>query len=135
MKHALALGAAALLAAGLATPADARHRHRDRVDVDAGDVIATAIVAGGLLALASSASKQERRARQDHAVGACSEEAEIRSRSYVSDIHHVSKRKGYYTVSGALEADGGAERAGFTCTVRNGRIYRLSIDGNPAFGS
>ena len=135
MKHALALGAAAVIAASFATPADARHRYRDRNDVDAGDVIAGAIVAGGLLALASAASKQEKRARQDAAVGACSEEAEFRSRSYVSDIHQVSKRKGYYTVSGALEADGGAERAGFTCTVRNGRIYRLSIDGSPGFGS
>ena len=135
MKHALVLGAAAVIAASIAAPADARHRYRDRDNVDAGDVIAGAIVAGGLLAIASAASKQEKRARQDAAVGACSEEAEYRSRSYVSDIHHVSKRKGYYTVSGELEADGGLKRAGFTCTVRNGRIYRLSIDGGPSFGS
>ena len=134
MKHALVLGAAAVIA-GLAAPTDARHRYRDRDNVDAGDVIAGAIVAGGLLAIASAASKQEKRARQDAAVGACSEDAEYRSRSYVSDIHHVSKRKGYYTVSGALEGDGRLDRAGFTCTVRNGRIYRLSIDGAPGFGS
>jgi hypothetical protein len=122
-KFASGLAAAALLAA-IAAPADARgrrhHRHHD--DVDAGDVVAGAVVAAGIAALVSSIG-EAKRARQDSAVDRCSAEAEGRTGGRVSEILHVGKRKGYYTVEGAL--DGGRDGPGdsFTCTVRHGTIY------------
>jgi hypothetical protein len=116
------LTAAALLAS-LAAPADARgrrhHRHHD--DVDAGDVVATAVVTVGIAALVSSIGKAKR-ARQDAAVDRCSAEAEGRTGSRVAEILHVGKRKGYYTVEGALDGGEGAGSS-FTCTVRRGTIY------------
>lgn len=116
-KFITGLAAAALLAAA-ATPAAARgrhHRHHD--DVDGGDVVAGAVVAVGIAALISSLG-EAKRAKQDAAVGRCSAEAEGRTGGRVSEILHVGKRKGYYTVEGAL--DGGDS---FTCTVRRGTIY------------
>jgi hypothetical protein len=115
------LTAAALLAT-LASPADARRRHhRHHDDVDAGDVVAGAVVIGGIAAIAS-AIKQDKRRKQDMAVDRCSGEAENRTGGRVAEIFHVGKRKGYYTVEGALDgADGPGES--FTCTVRRGTIY------------
>jgi hypothetical protein len=116
------LAALSLLAVA-AAPAEARHRHRDRVDVDAGDVVAGAVVLGVIAALASSNNNQ----KQDRAVGICSGEAESRIGGRVSDIFGVSKRKGYYTVEGAVEGDGGPPER-FTCTVRRGVLYSFRSD-------
>ena len=114
------LTAAALLAA-LASPADARRRHhRHHDDVDAGDVVAGAVVIGGIAAIAS-AIREDKRRKQDLAVDRCSGEAESRTGERVAEIFHVGKRKGYYTVEGALEGD----RTGFTCTVRRGAVYEF----------
>jgi hypothetical protein len=110
---------AAVLLASFATPAEARgrhHRHHD--DVDAGDVVAGAVVVGGIAALAS-AIRDGNRAKQDAAVERCSVEAESRTGGRVSEILHVGKRKGYYTVEGALDNGGPS----FTCTTRRGAIY------------
>ncbi|TFI57914.1 hypothetical protein E2493_12005 [Sphingomonas parva] len=128
MKTIACAAAAALLAAG-AAPADARgrwhHRHHD--DVDAGDVVAGVAIVGGIAALASEI-KQGNRAKQDAAVDNCADEAEYRGRGPVSEITHVSKRKGYYTVEGLLDGEESGTTA-FTCTVRNGRIYSLRLGG------
>src|SRR5215213_11019487 len=97
----IGLAAAALLASA-ATPAAARgrhHRHHD--DIDAGDVVAGAVVAVGIAALVSSIG-EAKRARQDAAVDRCSAEAEGRTGGRVSEILHVGKRTGYYTVEGAF---------------------------------
>ncbi|HYE28495.1 MAG TPA: hypothetical protein VEA61_09710 [Allosphingosinicella sp.] len=119
-KFVTGLAAAALLAS-IATPADARgrrhHRHHD--DVDAGDVVAGAVVIGGIAALISAAG-QARQAKQDAAVGRCSAEAEERTGSRVAQILHVSKRKGFYTVESALDRGDS-----FTCTVRRGAVYEF----------
>jgi hypothetical protein len=112
------LAALSLLAVA-AAPAEARHRHRDRVDVDAGDVVAGALVIGAIAAIAASSNNNE---KQDRAVNACSAEAESRIGGRISDIYGVSKRKGYYTVEGAVEADDGP-REHFTCTIRRGILY------------
>lgn len=116
--------AAAALLAALAAPADARgrrhHRHHD--DVDAGDVVAGAVVAVGIAALVSSIG-EAKRARQDAAVERCSAEAEGRTGGRVAEILHVGKRKGYYTVEGALDGGGDGPGNSFTCTVRRGTIY------------
>ena len=119
---------AAALLASVAAPADARgrrhHRHHDAVD--AGDVVAGAVVVGGIAALVSAIG-EARRAKQDAAVDRCSAEAEGRTGGRVSQILHVSKRKGYYTVEGALDAGDS-----FTCTVRRGTIYEFRAGGEEA---
>jgi hypothetical protein len=128
MKLISAVAAAAILATTAAGPADARGRHRHHDRVDAGDVIAGALLVGGIAALASS-MKRHKRARQDAAVEACTEEAQYRSGGRLSEILHVAKRKGYYNVDGALDADLDGDGYGqtFSCTVRNGRIYSLRL--------
>ena len=113
--------AAALLATAVAAPADARRRHhRDHDDVDTGDVIAGALVVGGIAALLSAGSTENKRRKQDAAVDACAGEAERREGGLVGEITGVSKRNGYYTVRGELDA---REPLAFTCIVRNGSIY------------
>jgi hypothetical protein len=119
--------AAAALIATAASPAVARgrhHRHHD--DVDAGDVVAGAVLIGGIAALASAIGKAGRE-KQDRAVDRCSAEAEGRTGGRVSEILHVGKRKGYYTVEGAL--DGGDS---FTCTVRGGTLYDFQAGSDEA---
>lgn len=118
------LAALSLLAIAAASPAEARHRYRDRVDVDAGDVVAGALVLGAIAAIASSSNNNE---KQDRAVDTCSAEAESRIGGRVSDIFGVSKRKGYYTVEGAVEGEYGADTR-FTCTVRRGVLYSFRSD-------
>ena len=115
------VAAVALVAAGIAAPASARGRwHHHDNDVDVGDVVAGAALVGGIAAIASAIG-QAKRERQDRAVGDCAGEAEQRGEGRIADIISVNKRKGYYTVEGIVERDGGSES--FLCTVRNGRIY------------
>jgi hypothetical protein len=125
--------AAAALLASIATPADARQRrhHRHHDDVDAGDVIAGAVVAAGIASIAS-AMRQARREKQDAAVDRCSAEAEGRTGGRVSEILHVARRKGYYTVEGAFEGGGDVPRDTFTCTVRRGAIYSFQATAGEA---
>ncbi len=116
MRNLIAGLTAAAMLASLAWPAEAHRRHRHHDDVDTGDVIAGAVVIGGIAAIAA-AIKEEKRRKQDIAVDRCSLEAERRTGDTVSEIFNVSKRKGYYTVEGALGDDD------FTCTVRRGAVY------------
>ena len=130
MKFAALLSVAALLATSIATPADARgrYRHHDRDDVDAGDVVAGAIIVGGIAALLSAGNKQEKRAKQDAAVDACAQAADYRGHGGIAEVTNVSKRKGYYTVQGLLD-DNGRPGDAFTCTVRGGSIYSFRVAG------
>jgi hypothetical protein len=57
-KAALLLAGAATLAA--AVPAQARHYHRGHDGIDAGDIIAGALIIGGIAAIASAASDNDR---------------------------------------------------------------------------
>jgi hypothetical protein len=127
-KFIAAAAGAALLGSMLAAPADARgrwhHRHHD--EVDAGDVVAGAIVIGGIAALASAIGGGNQ-AKQDSAVDTCSREAESRLDGRVTDIAGVTRRKGYYTVEGAVE--GGRS---FSCVVRNGSLYGFRSGGEEA---
>ena len=123
--------AAAALLASIASPADARRRHhRHHDDVDAGDVIAGAAVIGGIAAIAS-AIKEGRRRKQDAAVDRCSGEAESRTGGRVAEIFHVGRRKGYYTVEGALDGETGPG-GNFTCTVRRGTVYEFQTRADEA---
>jgi hypothetical protein len=124
-KFIAAVAGAALLGSVFAAPAEARgrwHRHHD--DVDAGDVVAGAVVIGGIAALASAIGSGNQ-AKQDAAVDSCSREAESRLDARIAEIAGVTKSKGYYTVEGSVE--GGR---GFSCVVRNGSLYSFrSADG------
>ena len=59
----LAAGAVALASAG---PAEARDRHRDRDGIDAGDVLAGALIIGGIAAVAAAASDNDDRYDRRH---------------------------------------------------------------------
>lgn len=126
-KSIMGLAAASLLLT-VATPAAARgrHHHRHHDDVDAGDVVAGVVVAGGIAALVSAIG-EAKRAKQDAAVDRCSAEAEGRTGGRVSEILHVGKRKGYYTVEGALDRGDS-----FTCTTRHGTIYDFQAGSDEA---
>jgi hypothetical protein len=123
--------AAAVLLAAAAAPADAggRHRRHHHNDIDADDLIAGAVVVGGLAAIASAIGEGNR-AKQDAAVDACAAEAESRTGGRVADIVRVGKRRGYFTVEGEL--DGAEAGRFFTCTVRRGTIYRFQTGGGGA---
>lgn len=123
-----AAAGAALLGSVIAAPAQAHGRwhHRDHDDIDAGDVVAGALVIGGIAAIASAIGDGNR-AKQDAAVDSCSREAESRLDGRVSEIAGVTKRKGYYTVEGSVE--GGR---GFSCVVRNGSLYSFRSEADEA---
>jgi hypothetical protein len=122
MKRATAWAGAAALLAVSAAPAEARRWHHHHDDVDVGDLVAGAVVVGGIAAVASALT-QGNREKQDAAVDACSREAENRIGGAVGEIGNVSKSKGYYTVEGTVEAGDGGARTPFTCTIRNGTVY------------
>jgi predicted secreted Zn-dependent protease len=131
MKRAVCWAAAAAWLAASAAPAEARRWHRYHDDVDAGDVVAGAVLVGGIAAIANAIT-QGNREKQDAAVDACAGEAENRTGGRVSDIGRVSKSKGYYTVEGQIEQGDGGARQAFSCTVRNGTIYGFRTGGPEA---
>ena len=110
--------AAAALLRPLAAPAEAGGRHHRNDDNVTAHVIAGAVVIGGIAALASAAIGEAGREKQDRAVERCATEAEGRIGGRVSEILFVGKRKGFYTVEGAIDRG-----TSFTCTVRGGTIY------------
>ncbi len=125
-----AKGTAAVLAAGAlalasATPAQAQWRDRDRHDgIDAGDIIAGALVIGGIAAIASAASRgndryydryddrysrHDRRSGSRDAVEQCVYAAERNAnrysyggRSQVTDIRKIDRRRDGYRVQGRI---------------------------------
>ncbi len=156
MAHWNRFAAASALAAAFslaATPAMARgyhhhwHRwHRDRVD--AGDVIAGAIILGGIAAIASAASKRDREDRVsepppapddrqgyadggadrdvglDRAADMCADAVERRSVS-VASVDSVTRDRAGWAVSGALETG-----ADFSCRIGNdGQIQDVELGG------
>ena len=127
--HRLIAGIAASALLVMATaPAQAEHwRHYHHDDVDAGDVVAGAVIVGGIAAIASAIT-QGNRQKQDAAVEGCSTEAENRTGGRVAEILHVGKSKGYYTVDGRLQLGDGGPIRGFSCTIRNGSIYGFRSD-------
>jgi hypothetical protein len=128
MRRSIAGAAAAALLVMAAAPAQAdrwHHHHHD--NVDAGDLVAGAVIVGGIAAIASAIT-QGNREKQDSAVEACSSEAENRTGGRVAEIVHVGKSKGYYTVEGRLDGGDGAPARGFSCTIRNGSIYGFRAD-------
>lgn len=131
-----------------------RHRHRDRVD--AGDIIAGAIIIGGIAAIASGISKAERdkddwdrdgrfgyEDRTD-AVDVCARAAEDEARrdaprAYVRTIDSVSNSGARYRVKGTVEVERPrgwdrdkagtyTDRVRFSCTARNGSVVAFRFE-------
>ena len=128
MNRMIGGAAAVALLVTAAAPAQAGHwRHHHHDDVDAGDVVAGAVIVGGIAAIASAIT-QGNRQKQDAAVEGCSTEAENRTGGRVAEILHVGKSKGYYTIDGRLQLGDGGPIRGFSCTIRNGSIYGFRSD-------
>nr|WP_166175194.1 hypothetical protein [Altererythrobacter segetis] len=145
-----ALAAAFSLAA---TPAMARgyHHHwqrwhRDRVD--GGDILAGALIIGGIAAIASAASNRDREERQsvpppvpedrqgyaydgadrneglDRAADICADAVE-RGPNRVDSVDNVTRDRDGWEVSGALE-----NGAGFSCRIGNdGKVQGVNVAG------
>ncbi len=119
---------ALLLMAGAATlaasaPAEAR-RHYDRDGIDAGDIIAGALIIGGIAAIASAAADNDRgyrssryydddgygyrrngygsRAAVDQCVRAARNEAGRYGRARVTDVTRIERIRGGYEIRGRL---------------------------------
>jgi hypothetical protein len=120
MKRIVATAAAAALLVAWAAPAEARWHHRYHDGF--GGFVTGALVVGGIAAIASSGSRNSQN-RQDHAVRACTSEAESRTGGRLLDVGNVYKRNGYFTVEGLVENGREAPRESFSCTVRDGTIY------------
>lgn len=158
----LSAATAAFLTVSAAAPAEARsygrhHRHHDRID--AGDVLLGAILLGGIVAVASAASKDRggndrwdredrdgERAAVEQCADAAEREAQRRSRdARVTDITDVQRSGESYRVRGVIDYRSGdddsddrrwddyRDNSRFTCTVRYGRIQDLRIDDNYAW--
>jgi hypothetical protein len=122
--------AAGAMVMGSATPALAQSRHRDHDGIDAGDVIAGALIIGGIAAVAAAASGNRNRGYNDgyvyegrgydnryynnagnsrQAVEQCVYAAETNAnrysyggRSQVTDIRQIDRKRDGYTVKGRI---------------------------------
>jgi hypothetical protein len=113
--------AAALVTTGFAAPADAqRYRHRDRDNIDAGDVIAGVAIIGGIAAIASAIGNDSQRYgygnryryRDNYrdAVNQCGYEAERYGRGGRVSVTDVDRRGNGYRVRGVVDSGGGYDR-------------------------
>ena len=143
--------AAALVSMAAAAPAEARHRYNhDRVD--AGDVLGTVAIIGGIAAIASAVNRdgssygygQRYRYRNGYtaAVNACGYTADRYGRGAVR-ITDVDRRGNRFRVRGVVQSGGGYDRyngynrydrydrnVGFSCTARaNGRVTSFNWNG------
>lgn len=120
-KRLFATLATGAMAMGLSAPASAHHKHRDKIDGK--DVIAGALIIGGIAALASAASKDRhyrgdryhhhyRKGNPRRAVGKCVHAAERQARysgyrfADVTEIRSVRDTGYGWQVKGRLVVDG-----------------------------
>ena len=142
-KLAIGAGAAAMLATGLATPADAQYyryrpyyRHHD----DAAGIVAGIAVLGGIAAIASAASRDRAygtyQPAYNYAVNACGAEAQRigRGPARIDDVARIGPDR--FRVSGVVDGDRyGYDRFNraadrFTCfAFGNGRIEDFRFSG------
>lgn len=126
-KGGIAAAAVGAMALATATPAQAQYRDRDRDGISVGDVIAGAVIIGGIAAVASAASRDrgyrydDRRYRGDRyygrgnpraAVERCVNAARQDARRYgyryaqVTDIRDVDDTRYGWKVKGRIMVDG-----------------------------
>jgi hypothetical protein len=156
-KSLLGAGAAAVALAGVAAPAQARDRYdrdRDRDGISAGEIIAGAVVLGGLAAILSSGNNGRDNNRASYrggnsrnAVDRCVANVERwangYSRSDVTQIRDIQRTPQGYRVKGnVVVQDGyrdnrndrngygrGYDKGRFTCIVERGRVVDINYRG------
>lgn len=96
-KGALGTVAAGAMALATATPAVAGDRHRDRDGIDAGDVIAGALIIGGIAAIAGAFDGDDDRHYRDRR----HRDRHYRDRHYRGDVHYD---RGFHSHRGAERA-------------------------------
>lgn len=132
LSKTILLAAAAATAVAATTPAMARHdRHYGRDRIDAGDVIAGALIIGGIAAVASAGSRNDRyndgydgRSRYDDSdygydrnghnsrsavercVRAAERDASRYGRARITDVTSINRIRGGYEVRGRLVVAG-----------------------------
>jgi hypothetical protein len=151
-----AVAATALIAAS-ATPAMADNR-RDRDGISAGEIIAGAVVIGGIAALAGAFDGDRGRDRWDRgnrydrggygfrggargAVDRCVRAAENQARRFggyrfadVTDVRDIDRTRDGFRVRGRIEVGGGwnrrgADRGKFTCRIDGRGAPLIDFDG------
>jgi len=146
-KGALGTVAAGAIALASATPAMAQERHRDR-GVDAGDVIAGAVIIGGIAALAAYRGNYNNGYRGDrrggrNAVERCVRAAERQARRFggyryadVTQVRDVDRTRYGFRVQGRLEVQGtnnyrgrNFDRGRFTCYIERGNRPQIDFRG------
>ncbi|TNE30461.1 MAG: hypothetical protein EP350_08400 [Alphaproteobacteria bacterium] len=133
-KGGIATAAVGAMALAGATPAYAGHRDRDRID--AGDIIAGAVILGGIAAIASATSKNSRY-RDDYRYG----DRDYRGRDRygydnprravemcVNAVERDARRAGYRFADVTEIRDVDRERYGYEVKGR------LVVDGNRGYG-
>jgi hypothetical protein len=128
----LGTGAAVLAVVAMATPAEAqrhRGRHHHRGDrVDGGDVLLGALLAGGLIALTSSANRRERERREAReAEERAAAEASYEERYVPSEPN--AQPTGYADVT---DADGAADACAAAAESNGLRFARIARIGSIA---
>jgi hypothetical protein len=146
-----------LLAAGAATlaassPAIARHHRYDRDGIDAGDVIAGALIIGGIAAIAAAASNNNRyhdrdrsyddyygngygrggygsRAAVDQCVRAAQRQASRYGWARITDVTRIDRVRGGYEVRGRLVVEDRYARNGYGRDYDRGYYYDRYNDG------
>ena len=149
--------AAGAMAMTSAAPAMARDRWDHDDGIDAGDVIAGAVIIGGIAALAGAFDGDDNYDRYDRryynndprrAVERCVAAVENNARRYgynanVTQIRDVDGNRNNLRVRGNLVVDGryggydrwgydrnrGYDRGRFTCRVDRGRVYNIDYNG------
>lgn len=126
-KGGIATAAVGAMALAGATPAYAEHRDRD--GIDAGDVVAGALIIGGIAAIASAASKERygdgyryRESRYGHGSSRAAVERCVRA------VERDARRAGYRFAEVTQIRDVDRERRGWEVTGR------LVVDGKRGWG-
>ena len=128
-KSLLSAGAAAAALVSTAAPAEAQYRYRDRDGIGAGEVIAGAVILGGLAAVLSAGKNERYQDGYDRdyndgysyntntgssraAINQCINQVENRtggySRSNVTQIRSIERTRYGYRVLGTLEGQNGS---------------------------
>jgi hypothetical protein len=136
-----------------------RHRHRDRGGIDGGEILAGVLILGGIAAIASAASNDKERKREeaeryrddypypderpvyqertsysgggiDNAVNLCTDQVE-RGNDRVAAVDNASRTTDGWRISGQLDAGGT-----FNCWIDNdGRIRNVDLGGGYSEGA
>lgn len=121
-KATLGTVAAGAMALASATPAAASDRHRDR-GIDAGDVIAGAVIIGGIAALAGAFDGDRDRDRYDRRYDDRRwDDRRYNNRHYDRGFHHRSRGNAQFAIERCVNA---AEREARRAGYRYANVYEI----------